>query len=100
MMFDFYVCCFLLYCILLLYKNYRQYLVRYLIFIYIRYGVYHLKRHIPQVRFAPQGFKRLLRLKCTLRLNSQEAFASRYALNNYEFKIHYVPIYRKASQRF
>ena len=33
---DFYVCCHFLYCILLLDSNYRQYLVRYIIFIYIR----------------------------------------------------------------
>ena len=31
MMFDFYVRCFFLYCILLLDKNYKQYLVRYIV---------------------------------------------------------------------
>ena len=30
------VSCLFFYCILLLYKNYRQYLVKYIIFIYIR----------------------------------------------------------------
>ena len=35
-MFDFYVLCHFLYYILLLDKNYRQYLVIYIIFIYIR----------------------------------------------------------------
>ena len=43
-MFDFYVLYYLLYSILLLDKNYRQYLVRYIIFIYIRYDVNHLKK--------------------------------------------------------
>ena len=41
----------LLYCILLLDKNYRQYLVSYIIFIYIRLSAHHLKKPVPEVRY-------------------------------------------------
>ena len=44
MIFDFYDFCYLLYCILLLDKNYRQYLMTYIIFIYIRYDAHYLKK--------------------------------------------------------
>ena len=72
--------------------------MRYIIFIYIRYGAHHLKMPVPKVRLAPQGSKRLLRLKCALHL--KPAFAPRCALNNYEFMIHHVSIYRKPSKYF
>ena len=65
-MFDFYVLCSLLYCILLLHKNYRQYLMRYIIYIYIRYSVYNLKKPTSQMGLAPEGF---------YASRSQEAFA-------------------------
>ena len=72
-MFDFYVRCYLFYCILLFDKNYRQYLVKYIIFIYISYNAHYLKKSVPQ------GLKRLLHLDAPL--------------NNYEFIVHCVSIY-------
>ena len=60
-MFYFYVFCSLLYCILLLDKNYRQYLMRYIIFYLYYIGCASLKK--ARASSAPQGSKRLLRLK-------------------------------------
>ena len=42
--------------------------MRFIIFIYIWYGAYHLKKFAPQVCLPPQGLKKLLRLRmsCTL----------------------------------
>ena len=72
-MFDFYVRCYLFDCILLFDKNYRQYLVKYIIFIYISCNAYYLKKSVPQ------GPKRLLHL---------------YApINNYKSIVHCVSIY-------
>ena len=59
-----------LYYILLVDENNKQYLVRFIIFICIRYGAPHIKK-APQVCLAPQGPKRLLGLSAL------------YALNNY-----------------
>ena len=41
------VSCHFFYCILLLDKNYKQYLMRSIIFIYIKYSVHHLKKRVP-----------------------------------------------------
>ena len=80
--FFFYVLCHFIYCILLLDKNYKQYLEIYIIFIYIRQDVHYLKKPAPQVCLLPQGLKRLLclRASCTL--------------NNYEYIVYHVSIYK------
>ena len=57
--------------------------MRYIIFIYIRYVRHHLKKSVPQVR-----------------LSSQDPFVSLCTLNNYEFMVHHVPIYRKHLYNF
>ena len=49
--------------------------------------MHHLKKPLPQVHLAPQGPKKLLCLvPCVL--------------NEYEFMVHHVPIYRKYPKDF
>ena len=50
--------------------------------------MHHLKKPAPQVCLESQGPKRLLHL------------GAPYALNNYEFMVHHVPIYRKHLKDF
>ena len=68
--------------------------MRYIIFIYIRLGAYHLKK------LAPQSLKKACASSASCVSRPLKAFAPQCALNNYEFMVYHVSIYRKHLKDF